>query len=123
MAWLADSDLGRVLGLRPSLATKFDSFMDNLGADGSVSQVTLDLCRDQVQWVHGVESNRPDPLNEADRAALNVAEKMPYGHHDISDADVEALKRHFGEAGTVNLLTAIAMFDAQTRMQLVVGGS
>ena len=123
MAWMSTSELNSTLALRPPLATKFTSFMEALGSDGSVSQEILDLCRRQVLWVHGLESNQPDPKTEADRAALVVAEKMPYGHHDISDDNVDSLKEHFGEAGAVNLLTAIAMFDATTRMQLVVGGS
>lgn len=114
-------DLESVLALRSPLATKFADFTASFASDGSVSPTILALCRSHVRWVHGLEPEPPSANSQAQRIALDVASKMPFGHHDISDDEVGKLAEHFGEAGAVNLLTAVAMYDATARMERVLG--
>lgn len=146
MSWIASlpaaTPFESVLAQRPELLTRFRDFMATLNNSDGVPQRTLELCRLRVAAIHdcaqelqlrtpGVQL-RPAELEDLQRgefarfsadeqAALAVAEQLPYAHHNVSDADVEAVRLVLGEAGTVALLTSIAFFDVNCRMKLTLG--
>jgi hypothetical protein len=145
MSWIretdADTPLERVLGQRPELLTRYRRFYQALWQDGSVPRRLLELTRLRIAAIHdcdaewlirdagaGVDADelealaagRFDAFTESERAALAVAEQMPYAHHQISDADVAVLQRRLGPAAAVTLITALAFFDVACRLKLVL---
>ncbi len=122
-----------MLAEHPVLADKYRAFLASLESSPVPTRL-LDLCRAQIQLIHGVT---PAQLAPADRqklvagdvsgftaeetAALVVAERIPYQHHQLLDEEVAAVKQHLGEAGTVTLLTALAFMDVQCRLDLTTG--
>jgi hypothetical protein len=58
------------------------------------------------------------PFDEAEQAALEIADRMPFAHAQIDDTAVAAVKATLGDAGTVALLTALAFFDVTCRLKL-----
>jgi alkylhydroperoxidase family enzyme len=53
-------------------------------------------------WAEDFAAN-PD-YSPAERAAVEFAERMAVDHHDIGDADVEALHEHFDDAEILELM-------------------
>lgn len=146
MSWIVPvaggSPLERVLGQRPELLTRYRAFYQALWQDGPVPRRILALCRLRIAAIHGCEAEWQvrDPaagigerelealargdfglFDEAERAALDVAEQMPHAHHQIRDAEVAALERLLGSPAAVTLLTALAFFDVACRLKLVLG--
>lgn len=130
------------MSLRPELAERYRAFYASLWESELLPRRTLELCRLRVAAIHGCDSEweirdgavslgareledlRTGRLTEfelAERAALALAEQLPYAHHQISDAQVAAAKAALGDAGCVALLTALALFDAGCRWRLVLG--
>ncbi len=132
-------DITQVLAKRPELASGFQVFYRTLWTSEVPSRV-LELCRAQVACIHdrGASFDPGDyphlepedfemlhhqgniGFDVAECAALEVASAMPFAHHDVTDEQVQELARHFGHRGCVTLLTAIAFFDALSRMELVL---
>ena len=123
VGWIQSSgeteDLTGVLGHRPELQEKFQAFTEAIEADAALSPAILKLCRAQVQFVHGGEDPKHHGLTGAEACAVKIAGLMPHGYHNIEDADVTALVKHFGERGAVNLLTATSFYDVTARLTKV----
>ena len=105
-----------------------------------VDPALLDLCRRRIAAVHGCDAEAgmfyagsnvtagqeanldswetSTHFGPVERAALRVAERIPWNHHEISDHEVEAVREHLGEAGTVALVVALALFDARCRLRI-----
>jgi alkylhydroperoxidase family enzyme len=145
MSWIAPapggSPLEHVLGHRPELLTGYRAFYQALWQDGPVPRRILALCRLRIAAIHGCEAEwqvrDPDAgigdselealargdfsaFVDTERAALAVAEQMPFAHHQIGDAEVAALERLLGAPAAVTLLTALAFFDVACRLKLVL---
>ncbi len=146
MGWIASlpatTAFEAVLAQRPELLSRFRTFMATLNNGDRVPRRMLELCRLRVAAIHectqewqlrtpGVQL-LPAELDDLqrgvfarfsadERAALAIAEQLPYAHHNVSDADVEAVRLVLAEAGTVALLTSIAFFDVSCRMKLTLG--
>ena len=58
-------------------------------------------------------------FTELQRAALGLAEKIPYGHREVTEEDVASLRRTLGERQLVGYVIALGLFDATCRMRLV----
>jgi alkylhydroperoxidase family enzyme len=147
MTWLTENDDARsalegVLGLRPELLSRYRAFYATFWEDGLVPPRTLELCRLRVAAIHECEaewlirdvnvglsddelrqlrSGQFDSFSNDEQAALAVAEQIPHQHHQITDDDIRALEETLTPAGAVSLLTAIAFFDAASRLKLVLG--
>ncbi len=146
MSWIASlpaaTPFEAVLAQRPELLSRFRSFMATLDNSERVPQRMLELCRLRVAAIHECAQEwqlrtsdvqlLPAELEDlrrgafarfsaGEQAALAIAEQLPYAHHNVSDADVEAVRVALGEAGTVALLTSIAFFDVNCRMKLTLG--
>lgn len=145
MTWLtavpdAPSPFESVLGHRPELLALYKEFYGRLWDEALLPAALLELCRLRIAALHGCEAERAvrhaqadlsaarlaaldewteaDLFTPAERAALTIAEKLVWAHHDITDADVAEAKRHLGPAGVVALLTAVSLFDATCRLRL-----
>jgi alkylhydroperoxidase family enzyme len=131
------------LPLRPELSTKYAAFYAALVQGHHVPRRTLELCRKRIAAIQDCAAewsiDDPDvPLSASDldclrrasydtfepgeRAALMVAEKISFQHHQISDAEVEDVRANLGESGTVTLLTALGFFDVNCRLRLATAG-
>jgi hypothetical protein len=130
-----------VLRLDPTLETRFRAFYESLCAADAVPARILDLCRYRIAAIHGLSdvllgteqtrsldpstlaalrSGNVDTLDEQARIALALAEKIPYGQHDVGDQEVADARLAFGERGAVALLTALAFADVFCRLQIVL---
>lgn len=106
------------LGLRHDLQRAHATFLQTLEQPSDVPERVLTLCRERVIAVHRGEPTPADEeLTSAERAALTLAGRMPHQHHQLSNAELAAVTEHFGPSGCAELLTAIAFYDANCRMQ------
>ena len=145
MSWIetipAPTPFEGVLGLRPELLARYRTFYASLWNDARVPRRTLELCRLRIAAIHDCQQewqarDAAAPCNDLElaalgrgefarftadeQAALAIAEQMPFGHHNISDAEVERVRVALGSAGAVALLTAIALFDVSCRLKLTL---
>lgn len=145
MTWIATvadapSPFESLLGHRPELLALYKDFYGRLWDEALLPATLLELCRLRIAALHGcaaeaavrhVQANvgaaqlaaldrwsDADLFTPAERAALAIAEKMPWHHHDISDEDVARAREQLGNAGVVALLTAVSLFDATCRLRL-----
>ncbi len=143
MSWIAlDRGLPPLEGLfvhRPQLLSRYKAFYSALWDGDLVPRRVLELCRLRIAAIHdcaaesavrdaGVALDGPEAaalkrgrfaaFTAAEQAALAVAERFPFRHHEVSDADVAAAVDAFGEAGAVALMVALAFFDATCRWKL-----
>ena len=147
MTWLEGADgsapFDAALGLRPELRDLYAAFYGKLWDDDLLPADLLELCRLRVAQLHDCEAelavrhteaavsdeqfealadwSESDLFSEAQRAALALAEKMPWQHHDLTDDEYSILHEHFGEAGVVALTIGVALFDANCRLRLALG--
>jgi len=131
-----------LLGHRPELRDRYRTFYAALFEAPRVPRRLAELCRLRIAAIHGCAAEwgirdaavalseselahleRGDfaAFADSERAALELAERMPYRQHAIDDAHVAAVERTLGPAGTVALLVAVAFFDATCRLKLVLG--
>jgi alkylhydroperoxidase family enzyme len=145
MSWLPPADASLPpyeawLAHRPELQALYKRFYGALWDEQLLPPRLLELCRLRVAMMHecdaelavtdpaaGVSEDdrealghwwRDDRFTPAERAALVIADKMPYSHHDITDDEYAAVREHLGEPGTVALTVALALFDANCRLRL-----
>ena len=60
-------------------------------------------------------------FREAERLALEYAERITYTDRKVDDALVEALKQHFTDAQIVELTAAIAMENFRSKFNPALG--
>lgn len=60
-------------------------------------------------------------FSEAERLALEYAERITYTDRKVDDALVEQLKRHYTEAQIVELTAAIAMENFRSKFNPALG--
>jgi len=122
------------------LLRRFRAFYGALWSDDRVPRRVLELCRLRIAAIHGCEAEwvirdarvalEPEALaalregrfaafSPAEQAALAIAERLPYAHHQVTDEHVAELSGSYGAAGAVALLTALAFFDVIGRLKLV----
>ena len=88
----------------------------------------LDACNSRIRQIHGLEvANNEDNEDSTSAekalalAALKVAEKLVSSVHDIQDSDLLSLREALGASGVVQLITALAFFDVECRLELASG--
>lgn len=143
MTWLtANRDspsLDDLLAHRPELQAKYRAFYASIREAGLVSPRLLELCRLRVAAIHDCEAEWSErdadvaltdvelqalkrgefhSFAAAEQAALTVTERVPYQHHELTDAEVASLKSHLGDAGCVSLINALVLFDVNCRLKL-----
>lgn len=128
------------LANRPELLTLYRRFYATPWDDALLPPRLLELCRLRTAQLHECEAElavrdpalvddatlaglalweRAEGFSEVERAALAIAEKMPWAHHAITDGEYAALRRHLDEPAVVALTVALALFDANCRLRLV----
>ena len=148
MSWVTSgraAGFDELMNLRPNLAADLQAFQDELWRDHGVDPVTLELCRLRIAMLHGAEAARQrrspaavqagldearlaalsrwesDPRFTAkERACLALAEQFVLDPSGIDDALFAPARDALGEAATVALLEALAVFDGFTRFEVVL---
>jgi len=148
MSWLhsatdSPTPFEGVLGLRPELLALYRDFYGKLWDDALVPVALLDLCRLRIARLHNCEAEAvvrhaasgvsdtqiaalddwgaADCFSSAARAALALADKMPWQPHAITDEDIAALRAHLSDPQVVALMLALTLFDMQCRLRLALG--
>ena len=147
MTWLEGAEgsapFDAALGLRPELRDLYAAFYGKLWDEELLTASLLELCRLRVAQLHDCEAELAvrhaesgvsdaqvealanwagsDLFSEQERAALTLAEKMPWQHHDLTDEEYADLTAHFSESGVVALTIGVALFDANCRLRLALG--
>lgn len=145
MSWVAQSDepatFDALLERCPELLDRYRAFYRSFWSEGLVPRRILELTRLRIAAIHGCpqeweardagvalsrrerESLRNGDFSaftEDEQALLSLAELIPFAHHQISDNQVAELSRRLGPSGTVAALTALAIFDARCRLEIVL---
>jgi alkylhydroperoxidase family enzyme len=145
MTWLrtpatGPSALERVLGLRPELLALYRAFYGRLWDDLPVAPKLLELCRLRIAALHGCDAEGAIRHRDAgvsadqitaladwrakaiftplERAALAIAEKIPWQPREITDGEVASLRAWLSDAEVVAFMLAITLFDLQCRLRL-----
>ncbi len=140
----AASELEGVLAHRPELAARYRAFMQSLRSEAALPPRLLELCRLRIAHIHDcaaelavrdeqvalspaelseLAAGRTERFDEAEQVALEVAEQIPFAHHQLSDAQVARADAALGHAGCVALLTALTFFDVTCRLKMTLGFS
>ncbi len=146
MAWLPSADPARPpfeawLSHRPELRDLYKRFYGAIWDEELLPRNLVELCRIRIAQIHGcaaelavrdsasavtaVQVAELDDWGHAthfspvERAVLTIAEKMPWSHHEITDAEYAEVREHLTEPQTVALTVALALFDANCRLRLV----
>ena len=103
---------------RPELAAHYAAFRD--AAHTALDASLVALVQQAIAAVHGC-GDAPDEkgLDEASRACLAYARRMPFEHTAISDAEAAAIVAHLGEPRFVAFSVVTALADAECRAELV----
>lgn len=145
----APQDEAVLLAQRSALTDRYRTFLQTLWLEGGVPVRLLHLCRVRIAAIHdATPAWEPVPLpaletpldetllallrrgpgpadqaqfSESEWAALQIAEHIPHGQHQISDLQVADLQRALGNRAAIALLTALAFFDVNTRLGLSLG--
>lgn len=145
MSWISPKEAATAfesaLAHRPELLERYRAFYGSFWEDGLVPRRTLELCRLRIAAIHDCAAEwlvrdpqagvQPEELVNlrsgsftdfapAEQVALQLAEQLPFAHHQITDAQVGAVKDALGEPGCVSLLTALAFFDVSCRLRLAL---
>ncbi len=114
--------------LPKQLLEKYKSFLASTLDGHQVPVDVLEACHSRIRQIHGfkVADNKVGehlPLTEEPLklAALKIAEKIVFSVHDIQDNELAPLKKKLGEPGCVQLITALAFFDVECRLELASG--
>lgn len=85
-------------------------------SEGALSPELVALIRQAVAAVHGLgEGPDESALDEATRVCLAYAQRLPFEHTAITDAEAAAMVAHLGEPGFVAFSVVTALADAECR--------
>jgi len=118
MAKLASAPPASLLAqLTPALRAKYEAFAGTIDAGALAPPALLAFGRAVIDAAHGAGA-WPKPASDAERALNLLAEKIPFAHHEISDADFAALSEHVAVAEVVPLVMALCLHDAHRRLHV-----
>ncbi len=101
--------------LTPALRAKYEAFAGMTDAAGLAPAELLALGRAVIDAAHGLGA-WPKPASDAERAVNALAEKIPFAHQEVSDADFVALRAHLPDAQLVPLVMSLCLHDAHRRL-------
>ena len=125
----------------PNLASARDALRASLWDRPHLPAAVLELCRLRLAQLHGSEQdaafeeravpseqraalrtwNSSSLFGDAERACLSFAEIYAMDASALTDAQAEAVKSHYGDAGLVALIEALGVFDGAIRINLLWG--
>ena len=145
MGWItqtaAATPFEAVLGHRPELLERYRAFYETFWKDGLIQRRTLELCRLRIAAIHdcaqewsirdaqvvlgdvdlsALQAGDFSLFSPPEQVALNIAEQIPYQHHEVTDEQMSLADRELTTAGAVSLLTACAFFDVNCRLRIVL---
>lgn len=102
------------------LGSRYQALLDAISSQQSLPDRVQLLCEQRILQIHGCSPDGEvlNPDSDAEAIAVQLAEKMPFQHHAITDKEVESAREHFGSAGCVALLTHLAFCDVNCRLAL-----
>ena len=107
------------------LLEKYKKFIGSTTETSEIPVNVFDACNSRIRQIHGLEAaNNEDNKDSTSTenalafAALKVAEKIVSSVHDIQDSDLLSLREALGASGVVQLITALAFFDVECRLEL-----
>lgn len=124
MTWLpgVDADFDAVFGLRPDLYAAYREFAGVFYTHDLLDPVVLDLCRERVDvLLRGAPRSSEAELTQAQRACLTLAEQFVIDSHGVTAEHRAAVVEHYGDAGLVALVEAVALFDGFARFRTMLG--
>ena len=114
--------------LPQKLFEKYKKFIGSTIDTHEIPVSVLNACNARIRQIHGLEvANNEDNEDSTSTekalalAALKVAEKLVSSVHDIQDSDLLSLREALGASGVVQLITALAFFDVECRLELASG--
>ena len=114
--------------LPQKLFEKYKNFIGSTIDTHEIPVSVLDACNSRIRQIHGLKvANNEDNEDSTSTekalalAALKVAEKLVSSVHDIQDSDLLSLREALGASGVVQLITALAFFDVECRLELASG--
>lgn len=140
MNWIAaNADREQTMGRLPAIGEHFQRLYASFYQLPQLPPETVELCRLRLAQLHQSEADfaleeyplaraRREQLRNwhsaeifslAERACLELAEVHAMDCSAITDAQADAVKQHFGEAGLVALLQALGVFDGFIRLGLI----
>ncbi|MBD2843329.1 carboxymuconolactone decarboxylase family protein [Erythrobacter rubeus] len=147
MSWLekapgARSPAEEFFGHRADLMEEFKAFYGTLWDEAVLDPALLEMIRLAVARVHRCDAElairheasglsdakraalanwrSSDLFSDSERVCLAYAERIPFEHTAITDAEAEAVKDALGEAGYVAFSVAGSLFDAMCRVRMVM---
>jgi alkylhydroperoxidase family enzyme len=140
MTWMTQDRQREALVARlPGIAAAFNDFYSVLWSQPHLPAPVLELCRLRLAQLHNSECellrieveisgsqreslsrwNNSDVYSDAEKACLEFTEIYAMDCQAITDAQAEAVKTHFGDAGLVALIEALGILDGMTRLSRV----
>jgi hypothetical protein len=101
--------------LTPALRAKYEAFAGMPDAAKLAPPELLAFGRAVIDAAHGLGA-WPKPADEAQRAVNAIAEKLPFAHQEISDADFASLRARLADRQVVPLVMALCLHDAHRRV-------
>jgi len=103
--------------LTPSLRAKYEAFVGMPDAAALAPPELLAFGRAVIDAAHGLGA-WPAATSDAERAVNAIAEKIPFAHREVADADLVALRALLADAQVVPLVMALCLHDAHRRVAL-----
>ena len=140
MSWIA-GNLRReqIMDRSPAIGEQFQRLYASFYQLSQLPPETVELCRLRLAQLHRSDADfareeyavavdkreqlqdwhRAALFSAAERACLELTEVHAMDCSAITDAQADAVKQHFGEAGLVALLQALGVFDGFIRLGLI----
>lgn len=101
--------------LAPALREKYEAFAALPDEAQLAPPALLALGRAVIDAAHGA-GPWPRPASDVERAVVAIAEKIPFAHHEISDAEFAALRAQLADPQVVALVMALCLHDSHRRL-------
>lgn len=140
MSWIAGNlDRQQIMDRLPAIGGNFQRLYASFYRLSQLPPETVELCRLRLAQLHRSDADfaleehplaagkreqlqewhRAPSFSAGERACLELAEVHAMDCSAITDAQADAVKQHFGEAGLVALLQALGVFDGFIRLGLI----
>ncbi|MEQ9463184.1 MAG: hypothetical protein RJQ10_05955 [Haliea sp.] len=140
MNWIAaNADREQTMGRLPGIGVQFQRLYASFYRLPQLPPEIVEMCRLRLAQLHRSEADfaleeyplasdrreqlqhwhRAASFSAGERACLELAEVYAMDCGAVTDAQADAVKEHFGEAGLVALLQALGVFDGFIRLGLI----
>ena len=140
MSWIQPgADRSALLNTLPGIGDRYAALEESFFHLPQLPAEVVELCRLRIAQMHDAQEDlnhervalaaskrsdianwhRSDLFSEAERACIELTEMHVMDTRTISDAQADAVKAHFGDAGLVALIEAIGVLDGNIRLGLL----